>query len=218
MASNSTFHTIITDPDLAHRIITNNVAARLNQTIHELPSSLRKQCKESNEDLQPTFSLALHNIVAATVHYIRDKDIIPIIRACMQIIVIYSLTHDKYEWIGSEAHRAIEDLTAKIGTLLLFGTDVPAPGSSEGAMKDDSVDAVMVFKNKSMLYAHVSTIVARILELGRSLNLGEKDFVSFRPMGQGQVEKVRVMAKMLEGRKYDVVGEAVALVVHCSWR
>ncbi|KAI4277568.1 MAG: hypothetical protein LQ337_001690 [Flavoplaca oasis] len=219
--ADATFYTAINNPNIALRIMEDPLAAHLNLAIHGLLKSLANYCLRHNkkevEQLDPprsTFSLALHMTLAKTITYQAERDIIAIIRAAMQVLVTYSLIHNQYGWVGDEAHRAIEDLTAKISLLLHFGTKVPPPSSSESSMKRSCVDAVMIFKNKGMVYTHFSTIISKFVELDKMLQLNSQEYVMFRPEGQRQRERVRVLSRLLKLGRHDMAGGALALLVH----
>ncbi|KAL8771562.1 MAG: hypothetical protein Q9209_003005 [Squamulea sp. 1 TL-2023] len=219
MADQSTFFTAVSNPDLANEIMTDPVAAHLNLAIHELPSSLLTYIKEArvsghDHNESPSFSLALHTKLAKSILYKRDQDIIAIIRACMQIIVVYSLKHNQYAWIGGEAHSTIEGLSAKIGLLLHFGTDVPASESSEFSMKANYIDAVMIFNNKGMVYKYFSTIIKKFIELDEMLMLRKSIFVMFQPKKPGQQKKMEMLSRLLKKGRDNMAGEACALLVH----
>ncbi len=197
------------------------IAAHLNLAVHGLPASLANYCRNHGtkevEQLDPprsTFSLALHMTLAKMITYQNERDIIPIIRAAMQVIVTYSLIRNQYGWVGGEAHRAIEDLTAKISLLLHFGTKVPPASSSESSMKRSCVDAVMVFKNKAMVYSHFSAVISKFVELDKLLQLDGQEYVVFRLEGQRQRERVRVLSKLLKMGRHDMAGGALALLFH----
>ncbi|KAI4265026.1 MAG: hypothetical protein L6R38_009701, partial [Xanthoria sp. 2 TBL-2021] len=209
----STFYTAISDPDLASRIMTDPIAAHLNLVIHGLPSSLLKYCvkphratEHRSDPLRPSFSLALHMTLAKTILYQGDKDIISIIRACMQVIVTYSLVHDQYSWVGGEAHRTIEDLAAKISLLVHFGTAVPASESSKNSMQRNAVDAVMIFRNKGMVYRHFATIISKFIELDKTLELDTLNYVMFQPKEFWQLKKMEVLSRLLTRGRDDMAG------------
>ncbi|KAL8671346.1 MAG: hypothetical protein Q9168_004156 [Polycauliona sp. 1 TL-2023] len=223
--ADDTFYPAISDPDLARKIMEDPIAAHLNLAIHGLPSSLARYCTEhgtytkvvplDRPDLpRPTFSLALHSTLAKTIYFQNEKDIIAIIRACMQVLVTYSLIHEQFGWIGGEAHRTIENLTGRISILLHFGTKVLPTGIPEASMKRNAVDAVMSFKNKGMVFTHFSTVVGKLVELDKMLKLDREGYVMFRPEEKGAMRKMGVLARMLKRGKDDMAGGACALLVH----
>ncbi|KAL8999975.1 MAG: hypothetical protein Q9169_001220, partial [Polycauliona sp. 2 TL-2023] len=212
--ADDTFAFAMSDPDFARNIMQDPIAAHLNLALHGLPSSIARYCMDQStrkiERLDPpgpTFSLALHTTLAKTIHYHDDKNIMAIIRACMQVIITYSLIHEQFGWVGGQAHRAIENLTAKIGILVHFGTRVlPEASSSEASMKRNAVDAVMVFKNKGTVYQHFSAIIGKFVELDRMLHLDDLKHVMFRPEAPGAMRKVRVLSRLLRRGRDEMAG------------
>lgn len=128
-------------------------------------------------------------------------------------IFIQSLTHDQYSWVGGEAHRAIEGLAAKMSLLVHFGTVVPASESSKNSMQRNAVDALMIFRNKGMVYRHFATTISKFLELDKTLDLDTLIYIIFQPKESWQLLTMEVLSRLLKRGRDAMAGGAFALLV-----
>ncbi|KAL8771561.1 MAG: hypothetical protein Q9209_003004 [Squamulea sp. 1 TL-2023] len=106
-----TFHTSLLAPplakNLASTIVREPLVLNLNTEIYMLAS----------EASTLTFSSALRRYITQLVHCNDMHDIHAYIRACLQILVIYSLTQERYSWLQSCHYENIRGFEARLSAL-----------------------------------------------------------------------------------------------------
>ncbi|KAL8776195.1 MAG: hypothetical protein Q9213_008358 [Squamulea squamosa] len=180
--SNQTYHTSLLNPplakSLANTLVHDPLVLTLNTEIYMLAS----------EASTLTFSSALQRYIAKLAHCNDIHDIPAYTRACLQILVIYSLKQENYSWFQSCCYEDVR-VTSQV-------FDGRVSSFAEGDLE-----------------RHRQMLVEGFWALDMEMGLRDVGFVEWDPRVEGAWERKKGVVENLDGQRDGMVGEAVVLVL-----
>ncbi|KAL8734819.1 MAG: hypothetical protein Q9166_001171 [cf. Caloplaca sp. 2 TL-2023] len=207
--------------DIANNLVLDPLIYELNQEICMLASQVRD------------FPSALQNYTTRLATCNNAREIICYIRASLQILVIYSLTQEKHDWLYSPNYAKllvdVEDLKKKMTVSAVdVDVDVKIPGAFPDGESTDAcgiaeegnarnVSARAYAKRVKDMEGDVEVCCEAVLRSLEGLKNGlERDGVRYQfwePRKEGAMERKSAFVKRVDGERDWLVGEATALVL-----